>query len=492
MASEKNDSITSTKIKTVAVKRRIVEPKPEPEKAKEAEKLPKKSKLPVRVIGREFKAKQVPEAVAERAEPEKIEKKVKKNEKDYFHRVSHRLDEAKTESAAHRKTKEKKKANRQSASRPVGVYRKISLFFIFLTLALLAAACYFFLVSLTIEVTPKTERVSDMLNLTVNNGTPNQSGANLSNAVSVAGSVEQIPVKESKTYEATGANILGQEITGKVSIINNYSQDKTLIATTRLMTADGKIFRIKDKVTIPAGGSTEVDIYSDQPSPDMAIGPTTFTIPGLWAGLQDKIYAKSATAFVYQSDIQKFVQDTDIEKATDDLKASLLKEVNDQFTKNYKGYDEVIAQVDKDSLVSSSSVKSGQKIDSFNLSLSALVDVVAFQSADVQKLAEDRLISVVPSDEKFVGLNQNEIQYNLTSTDFKGGTASLEVPIAGTMALSDIDNAVDKTKLVGLTAAQINQYLLSLDKFSDIKLIFTPPFINKAPSLVDRIKIVIK
>ncbi|MDD4902502.1 MAG: hypothetical protein PHE24_05200 [Patescibacteria group bacterium] len=523
MSSEKNDSITSTKIKTVAVKRRIAEPKTELAELKEDEKLPKKSKLSVRVVGRELKVKES-DLAAEVKEEKKIatettrlepgkksasakaspsakaagdktaergEKKAKKHEKDYFHRVSHRLEESKAESAHHH-GKEKKKAKRETVSRPVGVYRKISVFFIILTLALLAAAFYFFLVSLTVEVTPKTERISDRLNIIVTNSAPNQAAANLANAANVAGAVEQIPVKEQKTYGATGANILGQEIIGKVSLINNYSQDKTLVATTRLLTSDGKLFRIKDKVFIPAGGSAEVEIYTDEPSLEMAIGPTTFTIPGLWAGLQDKIYAKSKTAFVYRSNVQKFVQNLDIEKAMQDIKESLVNKVNAQFTNNYKGYDKVIVQVDKNSLVASSSVKAGEKVDSFNLALSANVDIAAFQTADVKKLAEARLVSVMPAGEKFVGLNQNEIQYNVTSADYKNGAVNLEVPIAGTMALSDIDNAVDKTKLVGLTAAQINQYLLGLDKFSDIKLTFMPSFIRKAPSLVDRIKIIIK
>jgi hypothetical protein len=496
MSSEKNDSITSTKIKTVAVKRRIAEPKAEPEKAVETEKLPKKSKLAVRVIGRDFKARDKEETTEAKevisTEPAKREKTAKKPEKDYFHRVTHRLDDTKPESGHHHKGKDKKKAKREGASRPVGIYRKISIFFIFLTLALLAAVFYFFLISLTVEVTPKTERISDLLNIVVTNSSSSQTSVNLSNAANVSGSVEQIPVKEQKIYEATGANILGQEISGKVSIINNYSQDKTLVATTRLLSPDGKLFRIKDKVTIPAGGSAEVAIYTDEPSPEMAIGPTTFTIPGLWAGLQDKIFAKSTAAFVYQSNVQKFVKDIDIEKAAQDLKETLIKKVNDQFTNNYRGYDKVIVQINKDSFTASSSVKANQKIDSFKLSLSAVVDVVAFQTADVKKLAEARLISMTPPGEKFSSLNQDELQYNLTSSDFKNGKVNFEVPIVGTKTLTNVDNTVDKTKLVGLTGAQINQYLMSLNKFSDVKLTFTPPFINKAPSLVDRIKIIVK
>jgi hypothetical protein len=494
MASEKNDLTTSAnsiKTKGVAVKRRLVEPKEElkEEPKKEAEVKPKKSKLAVRIVGREFKAKErLSSAKSSGDKSSFVPPSGTADAKDHFHRATHHIEEPKTEGEHHKKKKEKS----ETGARSVGVYRKISLFFIFLTIALLAAAFYFFLVSLTVEVTAKTERISDKLNITLTNGGSDQGGIDLSGKVTVAGSVEQIPVKEQKIYEATGANILGQEIRGKVSIINNYSQEKTLVATTRLLSPDGKLFRIKDKITIPAGGSVDVAIYTDEPSKEMAIGPSTFTIPGLWAGLQDKIYAKSKIAFVYQSNVQKFVQSSDIEKAMQDIKETLIKKVNDQFTGNYRGFDKVMVQVDKDSLMASSSVKANQKVDSFTLSLSALVNVTAFQTAVIEKLAKDRLISMMPAGEKFVGLASNETQYTLTSGDFKSGTANLDVSLAGSMVLSDINNAVDKTKLVGLTGSQIQQYLQGLNKFSDIKLIFTPPFIKKAPSLVDRIKIVIK
>jgi hypothetical protein len=489
MPSEKNDSTTSTKIKTVAVKRRIAEVKPEPEK--EGNKQPKKSKLAVRIVGRDLKEKEKEGREEKKVEDVVEEKKEKKSKKtdDYFHRVSHRIDEIKSDPAAH---KGKKKEELEIASRSVGVYRKISLFFIFLTIVLVAAAVYFFIFSLTVEVTPKTERVSDKLNVIVKNSSSTQGNINLSDSASISGSVEQIPVKQQKTYEATGANILGEQINGRVIIVNNYTEDKTLVATTRLLSPDGKLFRIKDKVMIPAGGSTKVDIYTDQPSQDMAVAPTTFTIPGLWAGLQDKIFAKSTSSFVYASNVQKFVQQSDIDKAMQDLKASLAKQVNDQFNNNYRGFDKVIVQVNDDSMVASSSVRANQKIDSFAISLSAMVDVVALQTSDIEKLAQERLTSVIPEDEKLVNLNKDEIQYNLAGTDFKAGTATLDIPIIGNMSLSDADNAVDKTKLVGLSSNQITQYLMSLDKFSDVKLIFTPPFIEKAPSLVDRIKIVIK
>lgn len=490
MASEKNDSLTSPSVKTVAVKRRIVEPKDEPKKEIN---LPKKSKLAVRITGRALKAdvKENEEPVKHREAEEKPEKKIKKSksaDNDIFHKTSHHIVDAE-KTANHAKAGKKKAKNE---SRPIGLYRKIFVFFVILTLALLAAAFYFFFVTLTIEVSPKTERISDKLSVVVYGASQKPEGANFSGKEAVGGSIEQIPIKESRVYPATGAEILGQEIIGKVKIINNYNQGKTLVATTRLLSPEGKLFRIKNQVEIPAGGSREVDIYSDEPSQDMAIGPTEFTIPGLWAGLQDKIYAKSDKAFVYQTEVRKFVQAIDIEKAIQDLKETLAKKVSDQFGGNYKGFDKVIAEINKDSLHSTSSAVAKQNVNEFTVAITAQVDVIAFKGADLEKLAKDKFASVVASDKKLVELEKNKIDFNLVSADFVAGTATLEVPIVGAVSLSNTSNILKKEKLVGLTSAQITNYLQGLDAFSDIKLIFSPPFITKAPSLVDRIKIVIK
>lgn len=487
MSSEKNDSLISTRIKSVAVKRRMIEPKEEPKKET---KLPKKSKLAVRITGRS-----TAEWHKEEEKSEKVavkEKKIKKSRKaspDVFHKKSHHIEDSEKKAAHHGKAGKKKE---KEESRPIGLYRKIFVFFVILTLVLLAAAFYFFFVTLTIEVTPKTERISDKLAVVVYGAKEKPQGANFSGKEAVNGSIEQIPIKEARVYPATGAEILGQEIIGKVKIINNYNQGKTLVATTRLLSPEGKLFRIKNQVEIPAGGSKEVDIYSDEPSQDMAIGPTEFTIPGLWAGLQDKIYAKSDKAFVYQTQVRKFVQAIDVEKAIQDLKESLAKKVSDQFSGNYRGFDKVLAEINKDSLHSSSSAAAKQKVDEFTVAITAQVDVIAFKSADLEKLAKDRFTSLVPNDKKLVELEKNKLDFNLVNADFVAGTATLEVPIVGSVALSDISNTVKREKLVGLTEAQIINYLQGLDKFSDIKLNFTPSFITKAPSLVDRIKIVIK
>ena len=90
---------------------------------------------------------------------------------------------------------------------------------------------------------------------------------------------------------------------GTVTLFNEQATPQTLIATTRLESADGKIFRIENKVSIPGGsaqkpGELEVIVVADKAGPEYNVAAGTFTVPGLKGGASfDKVYAKSTKAF---------------------------------------------------------------------------------------------------------------------------------------------------------------------------------------------------
>jgi hypothetical protein len=68
---------------------------------------------------------------------------------------------------------------------------------------------------------------------------------------------------------------------GKITITNRQTAAQALIKNTRFETPDGLIFRIRDSVSIPAGGSITVTAYADEAGDKYNVGPATFTVPGL-------------------------------------------------------------------------------------------------------------------------------------------------------------------------------------------------------------------
>lgn len=93
------------------------------------------------------------------------------------------------------------------------------------------------------------------------------------------------------TITPSGVGASGErKARGKVVIYNAFSADpQPLVATTRLETGSGMIFRLTTGVTVPgvttiAGkeepGAIEAEIVADQSGDAFNIAPTTFTIPG--------------------------------------------------------------------------------------------------------------------------------------------------------------------------------------------------------------------
>src|SRR3989344_6461800 len=86
---------------------------------------------------------------------------------------------------------------------------------------------------------------------------------------------------------ATGTRTVSRQASGLITISNSYSPaSQRLIANTRCEAADGKIYRIRDSVTVPgmSGGKTGVtraSVYADSPGPEYnRSSATAFTIPG--------------------------------------------------------------------------------------------------------------------------------------------------------------------------------------------------------------------
>ncbi len=88
--------------------------------------------------------------------------------------------------------------------------------------------------------------------------------------------------------DATGTpSSSGQKATGSVVIYNAYNASpQPLVATTRLETSDGKVFRLAKGITVPgmtSGGEpgvVEVSVVADEIGESYNIGPSEFTIPG--------------------------------------------------------------------------------------------------------------------------------------------------------------------------------------------------------------------
>ncbi len=383
-------------------------------------------------------------------------------------------------------------SEKDRGNRSVGIYRRIAYFFLFLVLLMGAAVGYFLLVKVTLVLVPDQVKISSSLIFDVEDGEIDNSGANSA----VKGIVRTIQIEEEKKYPATGSEVIGKEAIGKVKIINNYNKNQMLVATTRLLAASGEMFRLKETVNAPAGGEIEAEIYADDPSPEMAIAATKFTIPGLWAGLQDKIYAESKEAVVYQQKTKNHIVEEDIDNATRDMKQVLLAKAKEEVKKNYQEYDEVMYDLNKDTIKSTIDAEVGDEVDEATIKMSADVIVIAFGSESATALAEQKFVSSLEADKRMIAFDKESVIYSLNNYNEKEGKATINATFDGKVSLKNGEETIEKDKIRRLSRAQLETYLKDLPGISgfDIKFYpsFLPEFLQRVPSLPERIEVVVK
>src|SRR3989338_4577127 len=151
---------------------------------------------------------------------------------------------------------------------PVRLYKFIALTFLVLTILLLGVIVFMSTKRTVITIESKPTPVDVTTQVTVGGKT----------AAAVSGQVATTIVGESMTFQPTGTREEPAVATGTVKIINETDAAQALVRTTRLLTADGTLFRINQKVLVPARGTAEVDVYADQPGGSGNIGPSRFTI----------------------------------------------------------------------------------------------------------------------------------------------------------------------------------------------------------------------
>jgi hypothetical protein len=370
-------------------------------------------------------------------------------------------------------------------SRPVGLYKKFAFTFILLTVLLLAVIGYFTFVKVDIILIPNQERISNNLIFDIYDKDIGQS----ENSTAIAGVVKEITIDLSENYPTTGSEVIGEETVGIVTITNNYIKNQPLVATTRLLSPDDKLFRIKNTINVPAGGSVQVEVYADEPGEDMAIQPTTFTIPGLWAGLQDKIYGQSHEAFNYQQKKKMSVVQEDIDAGLRDIKQKLLTKAKTEINKSYSEYEQIIYSVNENSIDYTIDAEVGEEREEFPITIEANVIVVAFGDKTAAELAKQKFSSALSSNKEIISFDEDNILYALHESDPDKGVASVNATFEGKVSLKEYEEVVDINKILGLNSKQLEAYLSGLPEIAGYEIKFFPSFIKKVPRLSDRVNI---
>ncbi len=363
-------------------------------------------------------------------------------------------------------------------------YRNLAISFSFFSLVLFLAVIYSVWAKVTINIILAAEKVNQEMIFSI------EENAEFGNDNIVAGRILAMEIEESGIFKATGKEAVSSDIVGEITIINNYSKEQKLVATTRLASPQNPnvvLIRLKRDVIVPAGEQLKVQVYAENLDDFTEIKPMKFIIPGLWGPLQEKIYAENSELLIKGGYMTVLTED-DIEKAQDELKDRLYKKaLND--TGSYlesgqalwpKLFTAKVVDFSHDVLV-------GQEVDEFSLSMKLEAIVIAFDEDWLINSAEKRIKEGIDS-QKLAGLNRESFSYSVNNYDIDGKKASIKAVFDGEVYIGKVDS-IDKFRIAGMTEKEIKLYLSQFIEIKEADIIFYPSWLKRAPKSKEKIEI---
>ncbi len=337
-------------------------------------------------------------------------------------------------------------------------------------------------------------------------------------ATSSAVSAQTIPVAPATSTSSAGGSSAERSFAqGQVTVVNNYSKSQTLIERTRFLTEDGKLYRLDRRVTIPAGGRATVSVTADQPGAAFAIGPTKFTIPGLWIDLQKLIYGESSAAFTLRTGSattpdpapaptpvtppaptstvpgeRRLVTQQNIDDAYQALTEQVVEQAKRTLAASITDPRLNGAAYFVNTTAKSSTVRPGQVAGNFTAQVDVEVIGVFYSAEDMQNLIRSRLRQHLPDGQEFLPFNDQDFIYTLESVDKEGESARLRVIATAEYRLTQNTPALSPATIAGKSRDEAERLLGEVDGVESVDITLRPGWIGKIPRLQDHIKMEVK
>ncbi len=309
----------------------------------------------------------------------------------------------------------------------------------------------------------------------------------------LAGAVLAATAEGSAAGSASGRRPGRSDTIGSVALVNRTPHAQTLVATTRLLAPDGTLLRLKDRVTVPAQGTTTAAVYPDRAESFSRLAPTQFTIPGLSVALQAQINAVSSQPLVAGGGEVAVVEAKDItateQVLTEQLTQAALLQANAPLTAAQALHTKL---VETEVVARGVDARPGDERTSFTVSLTVRAVSIVFDEAKMLSLIRRSLTSTLPPGQALAGLSVNDLTYAVQAYDVAAQTASVSVTAKGAVGLAADSPWLNPAALAGLRREEIERYFAALGPTASATVRFRPTWLPAAPRVVNRIRIVVR
>lgn len=293
-----------------------------------------------------------------------------------------------------------------------------------------------------------------------------------------------------KLYPATGTSSKEAKAKGTVRVTNNQQKTQILIATTRFVSEDGKLFRSTERVSIPARSFTDVDVEAAEAGSEYNVGPSNFSLPGL-AGFSSYtlVYGKSSQAMTGGTKtVFPVVTDQDIRKAKEDVEKEALQ-LAQKAVLNRSLMPFVVDARSLEVLVvdSFSSIQPGAELSQFNATAQAKAKALMFRFPDLQELAQEIFKERLADHEELHGAS---MVLTYTAKAFNPESLTLDMEIQGTITAYQATDLVEvKTAVQGAKRQDAELLLRAVPSIARFRVDVWPLWLFSLPANAQRITV---
>jgi len=361
-------------------------------------------------------------------------------------------------------------------------YKVIALTFLFITVVLLGAVVFITSKKADITVIAKEDSEPIVTTVTVSSA---KTGATV-----IPGTVTSTAYAFTMKYYPTGSKKVDGVATGQVILYNKTNELRTLVKVTRLLTPSGVLFRLSDRVSIPANGQVTASVYADKAGATGDIGPSTFTIPGLDAADQKVIYAESKAAMTGGVQSIGVLTNQDLQAAESSYKTSALEAFMATMGTSTSAKEQRLVQVSDPKIVYDHKV--GEEVSEVTVSGTSTIVIVQYNSEELANYLDRELEDKIDSSsERFLTADAKP-EVTLKSASAKDGSAELNVRQEVVVTLDANVEKLAPSNFFGKKKDEIERYILSMDHVAGVTVKFSPSWMFNAPTVPDKIHIVVK
>jgi hypothetical protein len=365
---------------------------------------------------------------------------------------------------------------------PLILYRRIALAFIIVVAAVLLIVMYLSTMQATIRIKPIAKEFSSDLIV--------HTAASPIDDTEIHGAVLSGTMTKTKTFSpsGTGAKKVDGIAKGTVVLTNKTNAPQSLIATTRLLSSTGVLFRLQKTVVVPANGTVSAEVYADKPGSSGDIPAGHFTIPGLNEIKQASIFADSKVAFSGGVETITVVSKEELEKSVDVLKEEILNEAKDLLRAQAgTGFDGEVFTAEITN--KKTSIQPDTEAKSYDVTLSETVVGVFYDKTALKKLFTLHLYEGLGQGQDFSGTNVDNMEVTIDQYDASQKVASIHAHMDGKMTITRTNKALDVSRFVGLSADDVRKKLVAEGVAESVTVDFFPFWLNKIPRLKDHVYI---